>query len=129
MSTPGTVSIFHARRFAFAVGLAGLIACVIGWLANAREFFLGYLFGFLVWLDLALGSSGFLLVHHLTGGRWGCFVRSIFEAALSTLWILAVLLVSVLFGLRELYPWAGLHGIAYLNAAPFAGRAMSLFAI
>src|SRR3954471_21172684 len=96
----------RARRIAFVIGVVGLMACAIGWVFAPREFFVSYLFGLLVWLGVALGSSGFLMIHHLTGGRWGYSVRRMFEAAMSTTSILAILFIPILFGLEQLYPWA-----------------------
>src|SRR5204862_1348105 len=98
-------SILDARRIAFVVGIAGLVACVAGWAIDRREFFVSYLFAFLFWLGVALGCSGFLMIHHLTAGRWGYPIRRFLEAAIGTLPLLAVLFVPLLFGLAQLYPW------------------------
>jgi len=134
-----TLSISDARRISFAIGIAGLLACALGWAIDRREFFICYLFGILVWLGIALGCSGFLMIHHLTGGRWGYPIRRFFEAAIKTLSILGVLFVPVFFGLRELYPWANpasvsldkvlQHKHSYMNAPAFVVRALVLFAI
>jgi MFS family permease len=134
-----TITTSSARPVAWTIGIAGFAACVFGWITTPREFFLAYLFGYLVWLGVALGSLGFLMIHHLTGGSWGYPVRRIFEAAISTLPILAILFVPILFGLRELYPWADAanvasdkilqHKHAYMNATSFIIRAAIMFAI
>src|SRR5437763_5709021 len=131
--------LYPLSRFSLAIGIAGLIACAAGWAIEPREFFLSYLFGVLFWLGIALGCSGFLMIHHLTGGRWGYPIRRFFEAAIKTLFILAVLFVPVFFGLRELYPWANpasvsldkvlQHKHSYMNAPAFVVRALVLFAI
>ena len=132
-------SILDARRIAFVVGIAGLVACVAGWAIDRREFFISYLFAFLFWLGIALGCSGFLMIHHLTAGRWGYPIRRFFEAAISTLPLLAVLFVPILFGLTQLYPWATpahlatdkvlQHEHVYENAPLFVLRAFVNFAI
>ena len=132
-------SILDARRIAFVVGIAGLVACVAGWAIDRREFFISYLFAFLFWLGIALGCSGFLMIHHLTAGRWGYPIRRFLEAAISTLPLLAVLFVPILFGLAQLYPWATPADVAtdkilqhkhvYENAPLFVLRAFVNFAI
>src|SRR5438045_1819722 len=91
-------------RSSFAIGIAGLIACAAAWAIEPREFFLSYLFGILFWLGIALGCSGFLMIHHLTGGKWGYPIRRFLEAATGTLPILALLFVPILLGLPHLYP-------------------------
>jgi hypothetical protein len=121
------------------MGVVGLLGCALGSTIDRREVFLSYLFAFLFWLGIALGCSGFLMIHHLTGGRWGYPVRRFFEAAISTLPLLAALFVPILFGLAELYPWANeanvsinkvlQHKHGYMNAPAFIIRAMILFAI
>ena len=133
------LSILRARRISFAIGLAALVACALGSTIDHREFFLSYLFGFLFWLGIALGCSGFLMVHHLTGGRWGYPIRRFFEGAISTLPFLAALFVPLLFGLPQLYPWATAaniaadkvlqHKHAYMNAPLFIVRTIIFFAI
>ncbi len=137
MSTSITTS--KERRAAWMIGVIGLAASVFGWITAPHEFFLAYLFGYLVWLGVALGNLGFLMIHHLTGGTWGYSVRRIFEAAISTLPILVLLFVPILFGLRELYPWADAatvasdkilqHKHSYMNAILFIVRAGIVFAI
>ena len=133
------LSILRARRISFAIGLAALVACALGSTIDRREFFLSYLFGFLFWLGIALGCSGFLMVHHLTGGRWGYPIRRFFEGAISTLPFLAALFVPIFFGLPQLYPWATAaniaadkvlqHKHAYMNAPLFIVRTIIFFAI
>jgi hypothetical protein len=134
-----TIADPNAQRMAWILGIAGLIACAFGWMAAPHEFFPAYLFGCLVWLGVSLGSLGFLMIHHLTGGTWGYPVRRTFEAALSPLPIMVVLFVPILFGLRELYPWADAttvasdkilqHKHSYMNATAFIIRATIVFAI
>src|SRR5205085_12682764 len=95
--------LYPLSRPSLAVGIAGLIACAAGWATEPREFFLSYLFGVLFWLGIALGCFGFLMIHHLTGGKWGHPIRRFFEAAIGTLPILALLFAPILLGLSQLY--------------------------
>src|SRR5712691_1745958 len=91
---------------ALVVGLVCLALCLFGWSVSPREFFIAYLFAELVWLGVALGCMAFLMIHYLTGGKWGWPVRRFFEAAAATLPLVALLFVPLFFGLRFLYPWA-----------------------
>ena len=69
--------------------------------------FSAYLFAYAFWLGLGLGSLGMLFIQFLTGGVWGLVTRRIFEAAAATLPLMAILFLPVLFGLPNLYLWAG----------------------
>src|SRR5712691_2332275 len=127
------------RNMALLIGLVGLGACFRGWLVRPGSFFSGYLFGVLVWLGVALGCMAFLMIHYLTGGKWGWPVRRFFEAAAGTMPLLGLLFVPVFFGIRLLYPWAITanvvadkvlrHKQAYLNAPLFIVRAAVVFGI
>jgi hypothetical protein len=76
-------------------------------LSGHREDFLqAYLLGFLFWSGIAIGSLAIYLVHCLTRGSWGFFIRPYYRAAIRTLPLVAVFFVPVLLGLSELYPWA-----------------------
>ncbi|HUR45357.1 MAG TPA: hypothetical protein VMZ27_05700, partial [Candidatus Saccharimonadales bacterium] len=87
-------------------GILGLAACLAGLAFGVRQFFASYLFAYLFWLGLALGCFALLMLHNLTGGRWGYPVRRFFEAGMRTIPWMALLFIPLLFGLRELYPWA-----------------------
>ncbi len=124
---------------ALLVGLLGLVLCAVGWFFDPRAFFIGYLTAELIFLGIALGCMAFLMIHYLTGGKWGWPVRRFFEAAAGTLPLLGLLFVPIFFGLRRLYPWAIAstvaadkvlrHKQAYLNSPMFIVRAVILFAI
>jgi hypothetical protein len=120
---------------AAVIGAIVLAITVVGGLAGDRAaFFRGYLVGYAFWLGLGLGSLGGAMVQFLTGGRWGLVTRRIFEAGASTLPLMAVLFLPVLFGLPQLYAWARpdqvaadpvlLHKSPYLNVPFFIARAV-----
>src|SRR5438105_4094917 len=120
------------------VGLAGLALCGLGWMLNSRQFFISYLTAYIFWLGLSLGCLGVAMIHHLTGGRWGFATRRFLEAGFTTLPVMAILFIPLLFGLSELYPWArgaaSLDHIvrekaAYLNTSSFVIRAIFFFIV
>ena len=63
-----------------------------------------YLFAWLLFLGLALGSMANLMLHNLTGGRWGVIVRPAFLAAARLVPLAAALAIPVLVAMRSLYP-------------------------
>src|SRR4051794_37236030 len=79
-------------------GIFGLGACFVGMLLGSGTFFPSYLFGYLLWLGLALGCLEVLMLHHLTGGRWGYPVRRFFEAGTRTIPWMALLFIPLCFG-------------------------------
>jgi hypothetical protein len=118
---------------ALVSGVAGLAACSAGALFNHRQLFASYLFAYLFWLGLVLGCLSVVMLHHLTGGRWGFPIRRFLEAAIATLPLMLVLFVPLLFGLHDLYAWARpeeivaskilQHKHVYLNPPAFTARA------
>jgi len=127
------------QRGALIAGVLGAVVCVAGGMINARQFFISYLFSYLFWLGIAAGSFEILMMHHLSGGRWGFLIRRPLEAATATLPLLAALFVPLLFGLGVLYEWAQPAAVAasavlrhkhvYLNGPAFIGRMLFYFAV
>ena len=97
----------RSRRIALLVGVLGLAAGVVGAFTGSQErFFQAYLVAFLFWLGLSLGSLAFIMIHYLTGSHWALAMRRVNEAAASTLWLMPVLFIPLLFNLPGLYQWA-----------------------
>ncbi|MGD8394265.1 MAG: hypothetical protein PVF43_02190 [Candidatus Eiseniibacteriota bacterium] len=127
------------RRPAFGIGLAGAVLLVVGVLVDPTQFFRSYLLGVLLWLGVAVGSLGLVMLHHLTGGAWGLAVRRVLEASVGTIPAVALLFVPLLLGLGHVYPWADPasvsgdaileHKAPYLNSSGFVVRAAIYFAI
>ncbi len=128
------------QRIALLVGLAGLVLGVIGALTGSLDrFFQSYLLAFLFWLGLSLGSLAFVMIHFLTGAKWGLTVRRVSEAASSTLWLMAILFIPLLLFLPRLYLWARPEAVQastvlqekslYLNVPFFIIRAAIYFVI
>jgi hypothetical protein len=94
------------RRAALGCAVVGGVLCIAGAVAQRHAFFVSYLFAYLFWLGLTLGCFLVTMIHHLTAGRWGDVTRRILEAGFAPLPVMAALFIPLLFGLRELYPWA-----------------------
>ena len=121
------------------IGIAGIAVCGIGAIFNPVQFFRSYLIGYLLWLGVALGCLAILMLYHMVGGRWGFLIRRILEAATRTFPLLAVLFLPIVFGARELFPWANREAVRadpvlvakapYLNLPFFVIRAAILFGV
>jgi hypothetical protein len=132
---PADVDVRRSR--ALYAGIAGLVLCAIGFLVDRDHFFRSWLIAYLLFLGIALGSMGLLMIQHLSGGAWGVF-RRVFEASSRTLPLLALLFLPVVLGMGTLYSWTHddhvqadevlRHKAAYLNTGFFLVRALVYFA-
>lgn len=136
-TTYGPPDDLDARRaLALKVGAVGLVACAFGYGFAPEHFFRSWLIAYLLFLGIALGSMGLLMVQHLSGGAWGVF-RRVFEASSRTLPLMAVLFLPVAVGMTSLYPWSHpelvqndavlTHKAPYLNSVFFLIRALFYF--
>jgi hypothetical protein len=130
------------RRWQMPALIAGLLllaVSIIGAFFRPDEFFRSYLFGYLFWIGLALGSMAIVMTQYLTGGAWGVMTRRTLESATRTLPLLAVLFVPIAIGIPRLYHWAHpnlvqadevlRHRSSYMNVSWFIGRAVAYFVI
>ena len=70
------------------------------------QFFRSYLFAFVFWIGLPLGCSAILMLHNMIGGTWGFPLRRPLESGTKTFFLMAVLVLPILFRLPVLYSWA-----------------------
>ncbi len=93
-------------RLALIVGVAALVIAGVGLLISGpAAFFQAYLFSFLFWLGISLGSLSLLLLFFIVNSRWGLALRRITEAGAASLWVIAILFIPVVIGAQYLYPW------------------------
>ena len=102
----------------------GFLLMLLAALFDHVQFARSSLFAFILWLSVSLGALSQLMLHHLTGGRWGFVIRRILEAALVPLPMLALLFAIVMLGLPELR-----RGTGYFLPRWMALRAVGIFAI
>lgn len=97
------------QRPALLVGAVGLVLALIVAIFNFDGFLRSYLFAFVFWATIPLGSLALLMLQHMTGGTWGLTLRRFLEAASWLIVLTAVLsipiLIAVLMGRHEIYPW------------------------
>lgn len=103
--------VFPPLCCAAALALAGLgvltIATGLAW-SQARTW-PNLLLANVYLLSMALSGALFISMQFLSGAGWSVVLRRIAEAMMSGLPIAAVLMLSVFFGRRTLYPWAQSH--------------------
>lgn len=111
------------------VGLFGLGLCLVGAWFSPLQFFQAYLVAYLFWLGIALGCIGIVMLHHLVGGRWGFVIRRMLESGGMTLWLMLVLFVPILFGMREIYHWARPGGLVHAGAFKIRYLSITFFLV
>jgi hypothetical protein len=126
------------QRNSLLIGIAGVLLVITGFLLDREQALRSYLFAYLYWIGMGLGTMGILLLHHTVGGKWGMVIRRMCEAGCRTLPYMAILLIPVLLSMPTLYPWArpdATHNAnvqaktAYLNVPFFLARTVFYFLV
>jgi hypothetical protein len=119
--------------FAAAI-IAALLLAVVAAL-DVKVAAAGWLVGFVFWCGPPVGSLVWMMIHRLTGGRWGIALHDTFATNAALVPVLGVLLIPALVATPVLYSWA--HGggsvlpsVAhiYLNVPSFIARSIIAFA-
>ena len=95
-----------SRKALFAISAAMVAGLVVALVASARPVVQGWLIGFVVWSSVAVGSLVLLLIHRLTGGRWGDRLAATLVPCAATLPLAALAFLPLAFGLSAPYRWA-----------------------
>jgi len=129
----------RASMIAFAIGVIGAVATLVGIGVERTQAFGSWLFAYMFVLAIVLGSMFFVLVHHITAARWGTTLRRIAESAMWTAPLFIVLFVPVALGLHDLFHWTHTEDVAkdpiltakapYLNETFFYIRAVLYFVV
>jgi len=132
----------HVARAGILVGAAGLAVSLI-WGRSAEDlghrFFHAYLVSFAFYLSLSLGGLFFVILQHLTRSGWSVVLRRPAESIASNLWLMAILALPLIPGIRHLYHWADADAVArdhllhgkepYLNVQFFLIRLAVCFVV
>jgi hypothetical protein len=124
-----------AETVAWFCALAGLGGTVVAAYFAPSAFPHAWLAAYTTWAGWPLGCIGLLLIHALTGGDWGYATRLPLLAGMSTIVLLPLGLIPLIFVARDLYPWlrpdiaAHLNNTFYLNLPAFSGRLIGYFII
>ncbi len=87
-------------------GIVGLVLLVMIGIAAPRATLHGWLIAFAFLGGFPLGALALMMIHRLTGGRWGEAARPVLAAATAALPLTLLLVLPLLLGARLAYPWA-----------------------
>ena len=97
-----------AQWFALLISIVALVACLLLGLSHEpKQALLSYLFAFFFFTGLSIGSLALLMIHAITGGAWGDFIRPPLLAAARLLPLMSLAAIPVLVWMRVLYAWTG----------------------
>jgi hypothetical protein len=129
--TRGTLTTRPVAVAALLLAGAAAVAAAIGVAAPWPTLLRGWLLGFAIWSSIPIGSMTLLLIHRLTGGRWGLAAAPVLRPTAAMMPMVVLAFVPVLVGLSLIYPWAAdpaaiPHDVArwYLNGTFFALRSI-----
>jgi len=94
------------KRTVILLGLAAFAILGIWFAVRPKTALQGWLIAFVFFSGIPLGSFALLLIHRLTGGRWGVAFAPALVAATATTPLLVLFFLPILFSLSTLYPWA-----------------------
>lgn len=123
----------RVQQIALGIGAVSVIVSIIGLFFNSEQFFQSYLVGYIFWLQLSVGSVFILAIHYLVSGRWGVVIQRILEAGSTTLPLMALLTIPLLFALPVLYEWARpdavAHDVLLQHKAPYLNVPFFVFRV
>jgi hypothetical protein len=119
-----------AWRDAAFVGAIWVALLLVGAAAfNAKAAAAGWLVGFAFWAQILVGNLSILMIHRLTGGRWGEIIAPVTEPAAAAVPLLILLVIPLWVAVPMLYPWPSHPGFIkpdvlslYLNTPFFIVR-------
>ena len=133
-------SVNRVQRAGLLVGGIALLLAIPGALSSPEKFYHSYIFSYMLVFGLTVGSLGLLMLQHLTGGNWGIIIRRPLEAASRNIWLVLVMFIPIVLGMKTLYrAWLDPERLkeeplskfqqSYLTSGGFLGRAVLYFAI
>ncbi len=97
------------RVIALAAIVIGVVLSVIGLMGgNPGQFYQSYLFAYVFWVGLPLGSFGVMMLHNLVGGGWGWGIKRVLESSAKTIIVMAVLFIPIWMAMssNSLFEWS-----------------------
>jgi hypothetical protein len=95
----------RAWQYALVLGGVGIVGSLIAWSSQPERFAFSWLFAFMTFLAIALGSLFIVIVQHLSGAGWSVTLRRTSEFFAAGLPVFFVLFIPIYMHMDALYPW------------------------
>jgi hypothetical protein len=105
-------SLKRLQAIALPAAFVGAVLLGIGFQMDVdpgkKIFWSSYLYGFMVWFSLAIGSTTLIFLHHTIRAQWSLSILRVAEACAKTLPLLAVFFLPLVWAAwnGQVYPWA-----------------------
>ena len=63
------------QRGGWIAAVIGTALGLVGFIVSRDQFFISYLYGYIVWFSLAMGSLIICMIYSIVGGKWGQLVN------------------------------------------------------
>jgi len=103
---PAVIDRMRSRSLVVGVVFSVLALGLTLGLSQWDLFLRSWLFSFMFWLGLTLGSLVLLMLQYTSGGNWGRLGRRIWEAAAGNLGLMFLFWLPIAIGMKRLYVWA-----------------------
>jgi hypothetical protein len=103
---PSMIDRMRSRSLVIGVVFSVLAVGLTLGLRQWDLFLRSWLFSFMFWLGLTLGSLTLLMLQYTSGGNWGRLGRRIWEAGAANWGLMFLFWLPIAFGVKRLYPWA-----------------------
>src|SRR5690348_15243066 len=123
------------ERLAWVAGAVGVVGSALGWILAPHLSAHAWLAALAFWIGWPLGSMALLLIHAITGGRWGHAIRPQLAFGVATLPLVLPTVIPLLVQIHAVYPWTQaqvakeLGNTSYLNVPFFLGRGVLYFIV
>ena len=103
---PSVIDRMRSRSLVIGVVFSVLALGLTLGFSQWELFLRSWLFSFMFWLGLTLGSLTLLMLQYTSGGNWGRLGRRIWEAGAANWWLMFLFWLPIAIGVKHLYPWA-----------------------
>jgi len=94
------------QTLALGFAVAGALLTVVGFFMHAPTVAQSYLYAWVFWTGVSVGSLALLALHHTVGGGWGFILRRFLESGVRLLPVMAILFIPIALSIPVLYEWA-----------------------